>query len=166
MKTAGLLLISIVGLAQPPVVRNERWGMSKIEVVRAEKAPPVKRHPNQLTYVGIEEGIRSQVLFVFTADKLDQISFVADGSQDPEVALLTWCVYLTKRYGHGVVYQNAKPLGDPALVLDPAFKEFWKQKSGEVLVVFPPEGNTYTGVGIKMVSGFPSVEMDFTDKTE
>jgi hypothetical protein len=51
-------------------------------------------------------------------------------------------------------------------VLDPAFKQFWKEKSGEVPVVFPPEGSTYTGVGIKMVDGSPSVEMDFTDKTE
>jgi hypothetical protein len=140
--------------------------MTRSEVIKAERAQPLRRHPNQLTYLGTEQGIRSQVLFVFTADSLDQISFVADGSQDPEVALLTWCLSLKKRYGKGVVYHNARPIGDPAIMLDAAFKEFWKAKSGEVLVIFPPDGNTYTGVGIKMVNGSPSVEMDFTDKTE
>ncbi len=140
--------------------------MTKAEVIRAEKSPPLKRHPNQLTYLGTHDGIHAQVLFVFTNSKLDQISFVEDGSQDPEVALLSWCLALTRRYGRGVVYYDSKPIGDRADVLDAAFKDFLKQKAGEVLVVFPPDGSTYMGVGAKIVNGTPSVEMDFTNKPD
>lgn len=79
---------------------------------------------------------------------------------------MTWCLALTKRYGHGVIYYNAKPIGDPASVLDAAFKEFLKQKTGEVLAVFPPNGSTYAGVGVKIVNGTTSVEMDFTNRPD
>jgi hypothetical protein len=140
--------------------------MTPADVIRAEKARPVRRRPNQLTYIGIEQGVRSQVLFVFTANKLDQISFVADKPKDPEMSLLTWCLSLTKRYGRGVVYYNAQPIGDPAIFLDSVFKDCWTKKSGEVLVVFPPQRSTYRGAGIKMVNGLPSVQMDFTNKTK
>jgi len=47
-----LLLISTFAFAQQPVVRNERWGMTKAEVIQAEKHPPLKQHPDQLTYLG------------------------------------------------------------------------------------------------------------------
>ena len=52
-------------------------------------------------------GIPAQVLFEFTDGKLDDISYVADSPpQNPELAFLTWCLELTKRYGQGVVYLN------------------------------------------------------------
>ena len=154
--------MSTFALAQQPTVRKEHWGMTKAEVIQAEKSPPLKQHPNQLTYLGTQDGIHAQVLFVFTNGKLDQISFVENDSQGPEVALLTWCLALTKRYGHAVVYYNAKPIGDPADVLDVTFKDLLKQKAGELLAVFPPYRSTYSGVGAKIVNGAPSVEMDFT----
>jgi hypothetical protein len=164
IKATAVFLLPTFALAQQPIIRKEHWGMTKAEVIQAEKAAPLKRLPNQLTYRGTQDGIHAQVLFVFTNGKLDQISFVEEDTKDPEVALLTWCLALTKRYGHGVVYYNAKPIGDAAVVLDVAFKDCLKQKAGEVLAVFPPAGSTYTGVGVKIVNGNPSVEMDFTNK--
>lgn len=102
------------------------------------------------------------MLFEFADSKLDQISYVADSpSQNPELAFLTWCLELTKRYGQGVVYLNKKPVGPPGLMLDERLKQFWKQKSGEILVVYRREGTTNVGVGITLVNGNPIVEMDY-----
>jgi hypothetical protein len=82
------------------------------------------------------------------------------------MAFLKWCLALTKRYGPGMVYLNKKPVGPPGVVVEECLKQFWKQTDGEILVVYPPEGSTYTGVGITLTNGVPTVEMDFTEGHE
>jgi hypothetical protein len=162
MKSFVILFLSTLAFAQEPSVRKEPWGMTQNEVIAAEKATPLKRNGHSLVYRGKELGIPSQVIFEFTNGKLDAFSYVSDSpSQNPESAFLTWCLALTKRYGHGEVYLNKEPAGRPGLVLDESLKEFWKQSDGEILVVFPPEGSTYAGVGITLTNGNPTVDMDF-----
>ena len=162
MKFVVIPLLSALAFSQESNVRKEHWGMTQSEVIKAEKTVPLKRNQRSLIYRDKESGIPAQVLFEFTDSKLDQISYVADSpSQNPELAFLTWCLELTKRYGQGVVYLNKKPVGPPGLMLDESLKEFWKQKSGEILVVYPPEGTTNVGVGITLVNGNPIVEMDY-----
>jgi hypothetical protein len=103
------------------------------------------------------------VVFEFTKGKLDQVSYVVDAPANPETAFLTWRLALTKRYGAGEVYLNKKPVGRPGLVLDEALRKFWNQKDGQILVVYPPEGETNVGVGIDFRNGRPIVEADFAE---
>jgi hypothetical protein len=65
-----------------------------------------------------------------------------------------------------VVYLNKKPVDPVNVVIVESLKEFWKQKDGEILVVCPPQGSTYVGVGITLTNGNPLVEMDFTVSTK
>jgi len=137
--------------------------MTQSEVIRAEKAAPLKRTQASLVYRDKEFGISAQVLFEFTNGKLNDISYVADSPpQNPELAFLTWCLELTKRYGQGMVYLNKKAVGRPGVVLDESLKQFRKQTEGEILVVYEPEGITNVGVGITLIKGSPIVEMDYT----
>ena len=146
-------------------VRNERWGMTQNQVVAAEKSKPLKRNDHVLIYRDKEAGVPSQVVFEFTAGRLDQVSYVLDSAtQNPENAFLTWVLDLTKRYGKGVVYLNGRPVGQPGLVIDETLKQFWKQASGEIMVIYPPKDTTYVGVGITLNRGQFLVEEDFTTK--
>ena len=137
--------------------------MTQSQVIRADGSNPIKRKAETLVYRDTESGIPTQVIFEFTAERLNQISYIAESPQDPEIAFLTWCLDLTKRYGQGLVYLNKKPVGRPGVVLDESLKRFWKQGSGEILVVYPPEGVTNVGVGIRFINGSPSVEMDYAE---
>jgi len=167
MKSFVILLVSTLAFAQEPIIRKEHWGMTQSEVIAAEHSAPLKRNGRSLVYRDKESGIPSQVVFEFTNGKLDQISYVSDSpSQNPEMAFLKWCLALTKRYGQGMVYLNKKPVGPPGLVVDESLKQFWKQNDGEILVVYPPQGSTYMGVGITLTGGDPLVEMDFTESRE
>ena len=167
MKYFVILFLSTLAFTQEPKIRKEHWGMTQSEVIAAENSVPLKRNARSLVYRDKESGIRSQVVFEFTNGKLDQISYVSDSpSQNPEMAFLKWCLALTKRYGQGMVYLNKKPVGPPGLVVDESLKQFWKQDDGEILVVYPPQGSTYMGVGITLTGGDPLVEMDFTESRE
>jgi hypothetical protein len=162
MKLAVVLLFSTLAISQTSKIRKEHWGMTQSEVIKAEKAAPLKRTQASLMYRDKEFDIPAQVLFEFTDGKLDDISYVADApSQNPELVFLTWCLELTKQYGQGVVYLNKKPVGRPGLMLDESLKQFWKQTEGEILVVYEPQGITNVGVGITLINGSPIVELDY-----
>ena len=136
--------------------------MTKAEVLKAEQAAPVRRTSSSLVYRDKKFGESVEVIFEFTDGKLDALAYVADPQpKNPELVFLNWCLALTKRYGQGVVYLNKKPVGRPGLVLDQSLKEFWKQSEGEIVVVYPPEGITNVGVGIRFINSVPSVEVDY-----
>ena len=135
--------------------------MTKAEVMKAEKSAPVRRTATSLVYRDKKFGTSVESIFEFTDGKLDALAYVADPRpRNPELVFLNWCLALTKRYGQGVVYLNKKPVGRPGVVLDDSLKEFWKQSKGEIVVVYPPEGITNVGVGIRFINGLPSVELD------
>ena len=104
---AVVLMLSTLAFSREPELRKERWGMTQSEVIRAEKAAPVRRSQNILVYRGRELGTPVQVMFGFTEGKLASISYAADlPVKNPEHIFLTWCLELTKRYGQGLLYLN------------------------------------------------------------
>jgi hypothetical protein len=106
-KLTVVLMLSTLAFSQEPELRKERWGMTQNEVIRAEKAAPVRRSQNILVYRGRELGTPVQVMFGFTEGKLVSISYAADlPVKNPEHIFLTWCLELTKRYGQGLLYLN------------------------------------------------------------
>jgi hypothetical protein len=61
------------------------------------------------------------------------------------------------------VYLDQKSVGPPGVVLEESLKRLLKQRSGEILVVYPPKGVTNVGVGIRFINGSPSVEVDYAE---
>jgi hypothetical protein len=160
-----VILLATLAFAQSPAIRNERWGMTQDQVVAAEKGKPAKRNDHVIIYRDKEVGFPAQVIFEFTAGKLDEMSYVLDDpNQNPDTVFLTWVLDMTKRYGKGEVFVNGKMAGQPGLVLKDRLDEFWKAGKGEIMVIYPPMGTTYVGVGINITKTEIMVEEDFTTK--
>lgn len=108
-------LFSALALSQPFSSRDEHWGMTQTEVIKAEKTRPVKRKTAALVYRDKAFGTPVQKIFEFTDGKLDAVVYLADApEQTPDLLFLTWCLELTKRYGRGVVYSTKNQSGRPA----------------------------------------------------